>query len=1157
MRNSQRRGVWFLAIAATVLALASIGTYARTAADTDNDGLPDDWETQFGLDPNHAGGDNGASGDPDLDGRTNIEEFVAGTHPRGFFTRSFAEGATGSFYDVRFALFNPDATRASRVLVRYFTDTHTVINHVLTLGPRTRVTLEPELTPGLEQAAFSTEITSDLLVVADRTMAWDAAHYGSHAETGVAWPSTTWYFAEGATHSGFDLFYLVQNPSSAATSVSVTYLLGAGEPVERSYALAPHSRFNIWVNREDPRLAAADVSAVFLSQTPLVVERAMYLTQPGRIFGAGHASAGVTSPGTRWFLAEGATGDFFDLFLLIANPETRPADIRVTYLLPNGSTIVKTRRVAPLSRTTIHVDADDAGLASTAVSTTVESTNGTPILVERAMWWPGTGSTWYEAHGAAGTTVTSPRWALAEGETRRGQLDGTSTFILVSNTSPSAGTFRVTLAFEGGDAAFRDFPVPGNSRFTVDAGAEFPESEGRRYAAIVESVGATPLDLVVERAMYSNSAGVQWAAGTDAIATPLPPASVSVGTATVPVVSLRVHRYASESGPTHGAFGLVRTDATGPLTVYYSVLGTASPADYVPLSGMATFAPGVTSVVVDVSPKDDLVREPDETVVVTLASGPGYVLSRDATATVLIGDNDGPAETGISAADAARFLAHATLGATGPAIDELRAKGYNAWLDDQMGAPVSSFAGYVAGQGLTRNLDQGMLPEAWLLAAVSGPDPLRQRVANALLEILVVSAGNGLGDESGTMGLAAYMDILARDAFGNFRALMEGVTLSPAMGMYLNMAENDKEDPLTGRKANENYARELMQLFSIGLHQLNPDGTLQLDDKGQPIPTYGQVEVQGFAKVFTGWTFAQKITPHGFRGAPTYLIDYRKPMVLFPEHHSTSEKNLLSGVTIPASQTAEAANDLKVALDTVFKHPNVGPFLASRLIQRLITSNPSRGYVARVAAAFNNNGADARGDLKAVVKAILLDPEAREAGLAAAPAVGHLKEPMFRFAHLLRAFNATSPSGRFSIWNLHDAVGQGPFKSPSVFNFFFPSFASPGPIAAAGLVSPEFQITSATTLVQYANTIRSLVFTGYGPNDDPVTLDLSVERNLAATPGALLDRLDLLLFGGHLSPDLRQIVLDAIIAIPTTELLKRAQTALYLLATSPEFVVQK
>ena len=643
MSIPRRRRALFPVVIAIVLALASRGPHARAAADADNDGLPDDWETQFGLDPNHAGGDNGAAGNPDQDGRTNLEELVAGTHPRSFFTRSFAEGATGSFFDLRFALFNPDPTRASRVLVRYFTDARPVISHFLTLGPHARVTLEPEQTPGLEQTAFSTEISSDLLVVADRTMAWDAAHYGAHAETGVAWPSTTWYFAEGATHSGFDLFYLVQNPSSTPTSVAVSYLLPAGEPVERSYALAPHSRFNIWVNREDPRLAAADVSAVFLSETPLVVERAMYLTQPGRLFGAGHASAGVTSPGTRWFLAEGATGDFFDLYVLIANPETRPADIRVTYLLPDGSTIARVRQVAPRSRTTIHVDTEDARLASTAVSTTVESTNGTPILVERAMWWPGEPSTWYEAHGAAGTTGTASRWALAEGETRRGQPDGTSTFILVSNTSPSAGTFRITLAFEDGDAAVQDFPVPANARFTVDVGAFFAESEGRRYAALIESSGATPLDLVVERAMYSNSAGVQWAAGTDAVATPLPPAGVSGGGGgeALPVVTLSVHRHASESGPTHGAFGLVRTDATGPLTAYYSVLGTASQADYAPLTGTVTFASGATSVVVDISPLDDLVREPDETVVVTLASGPGYIVSREATAAVLIGDNDG------------------------------------------------------------------------------------------------------------------------------------------------------------------------------------------------------------------------------------------------------------------------------------------------------------------------------------------------------------------------------------------------------------------------------------------------------------------------------------------------------------------------------------
>lgn len=1149
MSAARGRRASLLTLMAIMLALAP-RAHSRAMSDIDNDGLPDEWETQFGLDPNLAAGDNGAGGDPDHDGVTNYDEFRAGTHPRGFFTRSFAEAATGSFYDVRFALFNPDAQHASRVLLRHFTAVGPTVSQVLTLAPRRPITIDPEQTFGLDPTAYSTEITSDLLVVADRTMMWDATHYGSHAETAVAWPSTTWYFAEGATHSGFDLFYLVQNPASTTARVDVTYLLPSGAPVERAYAVPPHSRFNIWVNKEDMRLAASDVSAVFVSQTPIAVERAMYLTQRGRLFDAGHVSAGVASPATRWFLAEGATGDFFDLFVLIANAETRPANVRVTYLLPDGSTIVRTRQVSPKSRTTIYVDREDARLAATAVSTTVESTNGTPILVERAMWWPGEASTWHEAHAAAGATGTSARWALAEGET--GGPDGTSTFVLVSNVSPAAGSFRVTLAFEDGTSSSRDVPVPANARSTIDVGASFPESAGKRYAALVESSGASPLDLVVERAMYSNSAGVRWAAGTDSVGIPLSPAGVSSGGAVHPVVTLTSRANGSEAGPSAAAFALARTDATGPLTAYYSILGTASSADYAALSGRVTFATGQLYVSVDITPVDDLVPELEETVVVTLASAPGYVVGREATAAVTISDDDAPSGLAISAADAARFLGQSTMGATAAAIGEVQTKSYSGWIEDQIRVPSTSFGDTLQKKVLLEVFILDSMEATWFAAAVPGADQLRQRVANALVEILVISAANGLGDMEGPPGLAAYMDILMRNAFGNFRTLLEDVTLSPSMGRYLNMLQNDKDNPATGQNPNENYAREVMQLFSIGLYQLNLDGSLRLDATGDPIPTYGQTEVKGFAKVFTGFTFYQPNPPYFFKGIP---INWHKPMMPLEEHHSSGPKTLLNGVTLPAGQTA--LKDVQDALDLIFNHPNVGPFIAYRLIQRLVTSNPSRAYVARVAGTFNDNGAGVRGDLKAVITAILLDAEARQGVVAAGATYGHLKEPMFRLAQVLRAFNATTPTGVFWLLHNEESIGQGPFRSPTVFNFFLPSYARPGPIAAAQLVSPEFQIASETTVIQYANTIRALLYTGFGEPGHLVKLDLAVEQQLAATPDALLNRLDLLLFAGRLSPQLRQIVLDAVLQIPESQLLKRAQVAVYLCATSREFVIQK
>ena len=315
---------------ATLLAVALVVAPARAGAqsgDADGDGLPNAWEVQFGLDPLSAVGDDGAAGAPAGDGRSNLEELASGTHPRGTWSRSFAEGATGPLFDLRFALFNTHPTTSARVLMRFLTSEGAVVPHVLVLAPLARVTVDPETLPGLQATAVSTVLEADTVVVVDRTMSWDATHYGSHAETGVAAPSQSWFLAEGATHSGFTLYYLLQNPGATPAAVTVTYLLPSGQPLERTYAVAPRSRFNILVNREDAALAATDVSASITSDVPIVVERAMYLDARGQHFGAGHASAGVTAPATQWLLAEGATGPFFDLFVLVANPGPQDAGI--------------------------------------------------------------------------------------------------------------------------------------------------------------------------------------------------------------------------------------------------------------------------------------------------------------------------------------------------------------------------------------------------------------------------------------------------------------------------------------------------------------------------------------------------------------------------------------------------------------------------------------------------------------------------------------------------------------------------------------------------------------------------------------------------------------------------------------------------------------
>ena len=518
LTSSARTGSLFIA-GQTVQVNQAAGPATNCPTDADCDGLPTAWETQFGLNASLGAGVDGPDGDADGDGRSNLQELAQGTHPRGFFTRYLAEGATSTFFDTRIALANPNGEPAL-TLLRFLRAAAAPVSEFRSIGARTRVTITPKTLPTLSVAEFSTVVESDSPIVVDRTMEWDGTGYGSHAETSLSAPATTWYLAEGATHSGFNLFYLIQNPTDAAAQVEVTYLRPApAAPVVTTYSVGPNSRFNIWVNQQGAALASTDVSAVIRSTNavPIIVERAMYLNRGSQTFGAGHNSAGVTAPATRWFLAEGATGNFFDMFILVANPGATPASLTATYLLPSGQTVTRVYDVAGNSRFNIWVDLEDAALADTAVSTTLVST--VPVIVERSMWWPNGSGSWLEAHNSPGATDTGTRWALAEGEV--GGSRGYATYILLANTSPLAGDVRVTLLFEDGTTSARTFPVNATSRFNVSVEAEFPTAIGRRFGAVIESLGATPVELVVERAIYSNAAGVTWAAGTNTLGTRL------------------------------------------------------------------------------------------------------------------------------------------------------------------------------------------------------------------------------------------------------------------------------------------------------------------------------------------------------------------------------------------------------------------------------------------------------------------------------------------------------------------------------------------------------------------------------------------------------------------------------------------------------------
>ncbi|HXO21584.1 MAG TPA: DUF1800 family protein [Thermoanaerobaculia bacterium] len=510
-----------------------------------------------------------------------------------------------------------------------------------------------------------------------------------------------------------------------------------------------------------------------------------------------------------------------------------------------------------------------------------------------------------------------------------------------------------------------------------------------------------------------------------------------------------------------------------------------------------------------------------------------------------------------TARDAARFLTQATYGPTPDDVAALQAEGFDAWLAQQFQAPLASHLTYLdAAAAAGEDLSSNQVMESIWQQAVQGPDPLRQRVALALSEIFVVSDDSSALDNQ-PEALASYMDVLERDAFGNFRQFLEDVTLSPAMGVYLNMLGNDKEDPAAGQNPNENYAREILQLFSIGLVKLFPDGTLQLDARGLPIPTYNQETVMGLARVFTGWSFGGNDTtnPDLFYN-PVEM--WRIPMEPWPSHHSDGPKQLLDGASTAAGLTP--GQDLQQALDDIFNHPNVGPFIARLLIQRLVTSNPSPAYVYRVAQAFADNGHGVRGDLQAVVRAILRDYEARAEAVTANQGYGHLREPIVRLGGLLRAFNATAPSGKYRLWNLEDptfALGQNPLRATTVFNFFKPDFSLAGPVASAGLVSPEFQILSETSAIGGANFMRGLIYDGYGNGADLITLDFSRQLALAADPAQLVDSLDLLLMSNGMSPAMRAILVATLSDPSLADPGDRVRAAVRLIVTSPEYLVER
>ncbi|PTT78974.1 DUF1800 domain-containing protein [Pelomonas sp. HMWF004] len=514
--------------------------------------------------------------------------------------------------------------------------------------------------------------------------------------------------------------------------------------------------------------------------------------------------------------------------------------------------------------------------------------------------------------------------------------------------------------------------------------------------------------------------------------------------------------------------------------------------------------------------------------------------------------------------EASRFLAQATFGPTSASITALTGNTLEAWLDAEFAKPQTLHLDKA--QAIWRSvgkLVQNDFYGSWWTQAVTSDDQLRQRMAFALSQIMVVSFDLTALD-SQVAGISGYYDILGRHAFGNFRTLLEDVTLNPTMGVWLAMLKNGKES--STRSADENYAREVMQLFTIGLFKLNADGTV-VTSNGAPVETYTNEDVTGLAKALTGWSWGgpdksvnRWLARNGVLDPNRYFI----PMQFYPDYHSTSTKTFL-GVTT----NGDAPTDLKVALDTLFNHPNVGPFIGKQLIQRLVTSNPSPAYVARVTAAFNNNGSGVRGDMKAVIRAILLDDEARDVGTrySQQPNFGRVREPMLRVAHWMRSFEAKAPTGFYNFGGSDTTLGMSPMNSPSVFNWYRPGYVAPSSKSgAAGMVAPELQIAHETSVAKYMNAVDEFVSNKVGNNGNKISAPYTVERSLAATPAQLVDRVLLLLNAGAMPAARRQLIVDAVnsIAIPTfndnlaTDAKNnRIWLAVYMVMTSSDYIVQK
>jgi uncharacterized protein (DUF1800 family) len=552
------------------------------------------------------------------------------------------------------------------------------------------------------------------------------------------------------------------------------------------------------------------------------------------------------------------------------------------------------------------------------------------------------------------------------------------------------------------------------------------------------------------------------------------------------------------------------------------------------------------------------------------------------------------------ARDAARFLAQGSFGVTAKDIDFILVNGKEAWLEQQLSTPLTSQVAHLDERVKT----WGFLPvpprmyyddatggewdrliakhDIWWETVIWGSDQLRQRVVLALSQIVVVShASNGLYARE--RGFANYTDILAEQAFGNYGDLLTAISLNPIMGIYLSSINNPKADPARDIHPDENYAREILQLFSIGLEQLNIDGSIKRDANGKPIPTFDQQTVNEFARVFTGWTFSTNTT-FAEGGEFAYWrtpISNVEPMKAFAEFHDSGAKTLLNGEVIPAGQTPR--QDLNAAINNIMAHENIAPFICKKLIQHLITSNPSPAYIARIANVFNNNGQGIKGDMKSVIKAIYLDQEANNIPAESADYFGKHKETPLVIAGIWRSFKArgTPVKGPNGAWVntiqylTEDPIEQTFLYSPTVFNFYQTDYSPPGELATKNLLAPELQVFGGAAAVNQANLLANLIYRRHYNDKDLYTdtgqawggnsrwnnlpvkalLNLDTEIALASTPIALVDRVNLLLTQGQISAEHSALIVEHISLLQDP--LARVYETIFLIAISPEYAIQR